>query len=328
MRYFSKLCFFIAVLLLTTPFTSWAQDGGLSEEEEAALQEIITAYERTQNWNTYSAQSLDDSRLALTLVAGEESYNLTDNTQRTVDSAYDVSQSAVQSQLAQTRTIRETEGRQTLSNLSVRADFDVIGVGNEVYVAGERTANPDDGQNLKFDEYTRVTSTISADMASAQVADLQSQVDVNELVALRANANLLETATAVEDLGVMSLRQYASPVQVYAVEVDPLVGIDVLNIDVDSILANARLEIVDRDVFNDRLQEESTLTITIFLDAETGGLVGEQLVLTVDVSLSEADGLNVQRGTSATFTLALSYESSVLYFDINGEVTIVDPSQN
>jgi hypothetical protein len=328
MRYFSKLCFFIVVLLLVAPFTSWAQDGGLSEEEEAALQEIITAYERTQNWNTYSAQSLDDSRLALTLVEGEESYNLTDNTQRTVDSAYDVSQSAVQSQLVQTRTIRETEGRQTLSNLTVRADFDVIGVGNEVYVAGERTANPDDGQNLEFDEYTRVTSTISADMASAQVADLQSQVDVNELVALRANANLLETATAVEDLGVMSLRQYASPVQVYAVEVDPLVGIDVLNIDVDSILSNARLEIVDRDVFNDRLQEESTLIITIFLDAETGGLVGEQLVLTVDVNLSGEDGLNVQSGIQATFTLALSYESSVLYFGINGEVTIIDPSQN
>jgi hypothetical protein len=52
------------------------------------------------------------------------------------------------------------------------------------------------------------------------------------------------------------------------------------------------------------------------------------LVLTVDVNLSGEDGLNVQSGIQATFTLALSYESSVLYFGINGEVTIIDPSQN
>ncbi len=303
-----------------------AQDDGLSRQEQAALRDILAAYDRTQNWNTYSAQSGEDTQLALTLAVGDaDPYTLNDNTRRNVDSVYDVPDSAVQTELGQTRTIRETEGRQTINNVTVQADFEIVGINGTVYVQGERTADPDDGRDVELNEFTPINAGVTADLASAEIANLESHVDAKELIALRATNALLETATTVEDLGQITLRQYPNPVQVYTVTVDPLVGIEVLDIDVESILANPRLNILNRTAFFNHLATDSSLTITVFLDAEDGGLVGEQLLLGVEISLSESDGLTVARGTSADFTLALSFESSVLYFAINETVTISDP---
>ncbi|MBI5931690.1 MAG: hypothetical protein HY862_20440 [Chloroflexi bacterium] len=321
--------FLLMALMGTSVHFSRAQDGGdgLSPQEQEALREIVAAYDRTRNWNTYSAQSGENSQLALSLAVGDaDPYTLNDNTRRDVDSVYDVPNSAVQSQLGQTRTIRENEGRQTINNVTVQADFDIVGINGIVYVQGDRKANPDDGQNIELEDYTPVNAPLASDLASAEVANLQSHVDAKELIALRATDELLETATKVEDLGQVKLRQYPNAVQVYAITVDPLVGIDVLNIDVESIIANPRLDILDQAVFFDRLATDSSLTITVFLDAENGGLVGEQLALGVDIQLDETAGLNVARGTQASFTLALSFESSVLYFAINEDVTINDPS--
>lgn len=303
-----------------------AQDDGLSRQEQAALREILAAYDRTQNWNTYSAQSGEATQLALTLAVGDaDPYTLNDNTRRNVDSVYDVPDSAVQTELGQTRTIRETEGRQTINNVTVQADFEIVGINGVVYVQGDRTADPADGRDVELDEFTPINAGVTADLASAEIANLESHVDAKELIALRATNALLETATAVEDLGQVTLRQYPNPVQVYTVTVDPLVGIEVLDIDVESILANPRLSVLNRNAFLAHLATDSSLTITVFLDAEDGGLVGEQLLLGVEISLSESDGLTVARGTSADFTLALSFESSVLYFAINETVTISDP---
>ncbi|GIK62492.1 MAG: hypothetical protein BroJett018_02860 [Chloroflexota bacterium] len=317
----------VALGLLNTPhMIGLAQDDGLSRQEQAALREILAAYERTRNWNTYSAQSGENSQLALSLAVGDaDPYTLNDNTRRTVDSVYDVPNSAVQTELGQTRTIRELEGRQTINNVTVQADFQIVGISGIVYVQGDRISSPDDGRNLELNDFTPINAAVTADLASAEVANLESHVDAKELIALRATNELLETATAVEDLGEVTLRQYPNPVQVYTITVDPLVGIEVLDIDVESILANPHLANLDRAAFFDHLATDSSLTITVFLDAEDGGLVGEQLVLEVEISLSETDGLNVTRGTSAEFTLALSFESSVLYFAINEAVTINDP---
>lgn len=43
----------VALGLLNTPhMIGLAQDDGLSRQEQAALREILAAYERTRNWNT------------------------------------------------------------------------------------------------------------------------------------------------------------------------------------------------------------------------------------------------------------------------------------
>jgi hypothetical protein len=301
----------------------WAQDGGgLSAAQQASLEQIIETYNRTAGWETYTAQTSEAFNVAFSLDmgTGADPYGYTDNIRRSFDSAYNLPQRAAQGAFTLTQTLRETSGRQTISSKTVRAAFDLVGVEGRVYVSGSRTATPGDGQDLDFPDFIQLDEDVIEQLGSIR---LQRWVDFDLIRSLQDTVELLETATDVSSAEVVSLRQYEGQVQVYQIEVDPIQGIETLSIDVDGVLNNPALNgVVNRDVFYELLPDNSTLTVNVYLDVESGALVGEQMVLSIGMELS-GDGLvNAARGV---FTLQLDFDSAVLYLNINQPVMIEEP---
>ncbi|MCI0711807.1 MAG: hypothetical protein L0154_16750 [Chloroflexi bacterium] len=295
------LTIFVAAIFILIPVVQ-AQDGN--------LEDVIAAYEGYAGWTSYAAQSSVRMQLAYSLNTQDESFSRTQSTLRGFDALYDVGSSSVEGEFTEQQTGRVITGRSVSRPSELSATLDVIGIDGTVYVAGEMERDAD---SISMDEFAEAGDEFEM-LRLDEFADFSEFRDINEMIAL------LEDTGSVVSVERTTTRQYEGELMVYELAVDVEQALEVLGIDLQAQFA----QLLEHDAIDDQalleaMAENTDLSMTVFLDAETGALVAENIILLINI---EWENDQIAGGS-----LFIEYSSDYLvrYDAINQPVDIVVP---
>ena len=295
-----QLLLIIAAMFILAPVVQ-AQDD---------LDSVIAAYEGYAGWASYAAQTSVRTQVAYSLNTEDETFSRTDSTLRGFDAVYDVGSSSVEGEFTESQTGRVVTGRSVSRPSELSATLDVIGVDGTVYVAGDMEHDTD---SLSMDEFEEARDELQM-LPLDEFADFGEFRDINEIIAL------LEETGSVVSVRRTTTRQYEGELMVYELEVDVERALEVLNIDLQAqfaqLLGN---DAIDSQDLLAAMVENADLLMTVFLDAENGTLVGENVNLLINI-----DWENDQIDDGSLF-IEYSYDYLVRYDAINQPVEILVP---
>lgn len=295
---------FIVLSTFSTP--AYAQDDDLTA--------VATAYRNQAGWTTYRASASTRLQMAFSLEAGEIRFEQADTTVVNFDASYDLPNDALAGILETTLSQRVSAGGRDATVLNSFANVNVIYVDDTVYVQGEISDSESDYNTTSWD-------VLDSDVVSLDVAGL---IDNSDFRDVEAFADVIEETGTIVSTETVNIRQYDNDLIYYRIEIDAEAGLEVLNIDFENLLVPAlENEFVEEDVFWERAFENSELQLGVFLDSETGALVAENIILTVNVQMDETDMPSAQEDIQ--LVVDYSYEWSNLYSEVNEAVSIAAP---
>ncbi len=297
----------LSLMVFSVPVSPlYAQDNDLTQ--------IANAYRNQVNWTTYHASASTRQQMAFSLEAGEIRFEQADTTISNLDASYDLSNGALAGTLESTISQRVSAGGRDATVLDSSANVAVINVDDTIYIQGEIS----DAEN---DYNTPSWAVLDPDATSFDIADL---IDNSDFRDVEAFADVIEETGTIVSSETVNIRQYDNDLTYYLIELDTEAGLEVLNIDFENLLVPAlENEFVEEAVFWERAYENSELRLGVFLDSETGALVAENIILTVNVQMDETDMPSAQE--EILLVVDYSYEWSNLYTAVNEPVTISEP---
>ena len=293
------------------------------DAQDDDLARIVAAYEGYAGWETYTAQSASRQQMAFTLVLGEIRLSRADSILRFYDARYDVVNETVAGKLEETRNRRFSSNNTPSASTQYTATLDVVGINQEIYVAGIVL------QNTETVLETETFVTLSeVDVASPlRLFNLPSIADYEAFRDIEGFAALLRETGQILDQSTVEFDQHQGEVNVYSLILDGEEALTVLNLNMDAIFAELLASgAIDDDALKADLANNTSLTMLVFLDTETGALVAESLTLTINLRWSGSD---LRDGTASdSLSIEYSYDISNIFDNINEPVNIgLSPSE-
>lgn len=274
------------------------------------LDNVIAAYEGYAGWTSYAAQTTVRTQLAYSLNTEDESFSRTDSTLRGFDALYDVSTFRVSGEFTEQRTGRMVTGDRTSLPSELAATLDIVGIDGTVYVAGDVERDAD---SISIDEFEEAGDQFEV-LRLDKFADYSEFRDINEIIAL------LEETGSVVSVERTTTRQYEGELMVYELEVDVEQALAALDIDLQAQFAQLQEhDGVDSEALLEAMVDNADLSMTVFLDAETGALVAENINLLINIEW-ENDQI-----TGGSLFIEYSYDYLVRYDAVNQPVEISVP---
>lgn len=305
----------IVMILLAGNFS------GISvQAQDNPLEAVVNAYRAYDEWETYTSQSSTHLQLALSLEVGDTRLNITDSNVIYFDAAHEIATEAVSGTYEQKQSSRISKNDDTPQTSTIDAEANLIGVDGNIYIKGEASVTTD-VVNATSNVVWAELDQSSDDAFNA--LDLASVTDFNDFRNNEALIELIDDAESIDGPVTTTVRGIVGDVEIYRLSLDAEQGIEALNLDLEALFAPILDEgVVDGDVFFASLLENSTLELTVYLNAE-GGLVGENLKLTMALALG-ADQL-IDAPAGSFLAVEYSLEDSRLYSNVNESVEIEVP---
>lgn len=290
----------VAVIFILVPVVQ-AQDDGLDR--------VIAAYESYADWTSYAAQSTIRVQLAYSLESEDESVSRTDSILREFDGQYDVEASGVKGTFSEKSTGRII-GQDETRPSELTAMLDVIGLDGTVYVAGDIER---DSEEISIDEPTEAGRNLNA-------LNLEQFADFSEFRNIEKFIEVIQETGSVASVQTAITRQYDGELEVFVIVADAEQTIEALNLNLNAQFADLLdQDAIDREALLDAMAENADLLMSVFLDAQTGALVAENIILLINVEWEDDQIAN------GSLLIEYSYDYLVLYDEINVPVEITEP---
>lgn len=283
------------------------------------LQPIILAYNNADQWMTYRANSTENMQTALILQTDTAPiYQLIHQWASNLQAAYHTSLRAMQATWTKTDSLQEFSGTTMLQGRDILTDFGIIGVDGRLYVVGTRDFSPDlANRSRAYSVYTWLSSEV-APQDLKQVGDYNTYRSIPEVLNVIGSGRLGSTEV------IKDVRFGEREVVAYTVTLDTPSAVVAFRLDIDYLFQfNSVRDVVKRDRFYDALPTNSIFQLTVYLDRNSGELIGEDITFTISARLTSMDLFNPPQ--AGIFHMEMLYLREITYSGVNFPLQIQAP---